>query len=232
MGFRIIFGEACRTRALSHSSRRAKKGCGVASMATIFNTRLDPAAFAPPFRRAAINASLQRRINESEFLRLLALTELPAGALGIDLSRLCASQRMNSDVRALVRAAAADDAAALMFDLDYSNSDVRRGEECDDGACPAPAATIAVDHPSHRHLRQHGWVSVRDWGLDVEALNAQSRALLMPRLRHERGVIVIRQPTIPALIPLLSNASLARLLEAHLGGPVRVRYDGLFSDAF
>ena len=72
-------------------------------------------------------------------------------------------------------------------------------------------------------------MGVSDWGLDLDALNKQSHKLLKPLKSNYSdpaniSILKIRDPQIPALSPLLSNSSFARLLEAHLGGPVR--YDG------
>ena len=112
------------------------------------------------------------------------------------------------------------------------------------------ASTRRARHPSRsldaaaagllESLQSRGYALVddfNDFGLDVAALEAQAAAALNLSARRAQhasasfggrmlgkiGVLKAEEP-LPALEPLLTNASLAALMRAYLGGPVR--YDG------
>ena len=100
---------------------------------------------------------------------------------------------------------------------------------CDAGrrpACPASGskAADASMRGLARRLHTHGFVRVRDWGLDIDALEAQARHAL----EHSRSVKDAQpggiEVPLPALQPLLSNASLSSAIRGYLGD--NVRYDG------
>ena len=104
-----------------------------------------------------------------------------------------------------------------------------------------PPLTRSAENPSLvlQRLERDGFVRLadwRDWGLDLDALEAQVRIAMPSRrvrpppsaaatLRKMAFGETSRAP-LPALMPLLNNAKLARVLRAYLnnGGPVR--YDG------
>ena len=117
----------------------------------------------------------------------------------------------------------------------------------------------------HDQLRDDGVLFVHDWGVDTRALAAQAHASLArsaaaqlaKRSKHEssqhnnkmngdgpfasfdaRGVPLSSFETLPAIEPILHNASIARVISAYLGGPVRfengynlIRYPPHFSPA-
>ena len=183
---------------------------------------MDGSAHAWVYNRKARLAGLghyTRRFafNQSVFDALLPGTQLRASALGIDMSPLsCMAPVRDPAVQALVEASYCESVARIMFDADY----VQMADAC--------TKARTRHHPQHKHLHEMGWVGIDDWGLDLSALRAQSTALLDEKLAiartHKAGVVTVVNPPMPALMPLLSNRSLALLLESYLGGPVR--YDG------
>lgn len=187
------------------------------SLGSLGSTRMDPLAFHSEFRTNAVAATREwhawRGGNLSRVAELLSSTLFHANALGIEFgARPCAAKMREQAVLDLVNASAGDRVTPTMFRLDYLTPD---------DACTQPWV-----NPHSSQLRDRGWVGIDDWGLDLRALQAQSTALLVNLTagKHKVGVLSIKQPPIPALEPLLANASVARILERYLGGPVR--YEG------
>ena len=179
--------------------------------------RLDPQAFM--YRRVATSFSWRTSPFSAHRLeQLCSATGLRTGALGISFATMrCEDQLRHRQVRSLVDAASADRISSAMFAIDY----LGRIDRCAENVDRSRRLT---------QLRDKGWAAVGSWGLDLVALQAQSRKHLEPLLAAQRrssggvDVISVKNPDMPALKPLLSDPSLAALLEAHLGGAVR--YDG------
>ena len=179
-----------------------------------WSRRMDPLAFHSQYRSIAVAATRGwHAFRGGRVAELLSSTSFHANALGIEFgARPCAAKMREQAVLDLVNASAGDRVTPIMFQLDYLT--------------PEDACTQPWDDPHSSQLRDRGWVGIDDWGLDLQALQAQSTALLanLTAGNHKVGVLSIKQPQMPALEPLLANVSVARLLERYLGGPVR--YEG------
>lgn len=80
--------------------------------------------------------------------------------------------------------------------------------------------------PALIHLQQAGFVCVHDWGIDHRALRDQAEKALASSAAKGSAVRQIGDDAhLPALRPLLENATVSSMLRGYLGG--RVRYDGI-----
>ena len=182
-------------------------GQSVSSPSTTNATWLDPRAFV--YQHVPISVRSRRPLNASGFMQLVAGASLPASEIGIDLANArCREQLVTRSLRHLVHDTAGDTISPLMFELDY--------------LLPKDRCSATWDCKEHRHLRDHGWVAIDDWGLDIDAMREQSQTLLASA--PKKSFVSLANPSIPALRPLLENRTLAALLESYLGGPVR--YEG------
>lgn len=90
----------------------------------------------------------------------------------------------------------------------------------------ARSTVCALDRSPPRGLRAllaHGFLRVRDWGLDLAALRAQVAAALEKSAWGIARAFRTSKTHLPALEPLLRNTSLARLIRGYLGS---ARFDG------
>jgi SAM-dependent methyltransferase len=160
------------------------------------------------------HALTNRHVDTRRLEELCASTALSVKAIGIDMkTKLCGQQLPNASVTALIETAAADNVAPAMFAYDF----LHHVDSC----------AVTRPHSLDQHLHDHGWATVDDWGLDLNALKQQSFAILDPIKKGAQArapFISLKNPDIPALHPILGNSSLGALLKAYLGGPVR--YDG------
>ena len=98
---------------------------------------------------------------------------------------------------------------------------------------PAEAAR-PLDAQMLQSLHWHGFAKVSDWGLDLRRLVQQANSVLEAEALQAQkksgeppGKIskLLQLASLPALKPLLENASIANALSSYLGGPVR--FDGI-----
>ena len=74
-------------------------------------------------------------------------------------------------------------------------------------------------------MRRAGFAKVDDWGLEMDALRQQVEAALSNRRHvHVDAAHITSDAPLPALEPLLRNASVQQLIRGYFGGPAR--YDG------
>jgi hypothetical protein len=133
--------------------------------------------------------------------------------------------------------------------IDGARDGTRAGDMEEEGGAVLSASEARL----LRRLREHGVLMQHDWGLNMTALGEQAaanleRAALAAQQRGTRGRLSpsssqpLRHPhrsaddagvpiaaqgheyPLPALEPLLRNASLQRLISSYLGGPAR--FDG------
>ena len=189
-----------------------------------------PATAAAYFRRQAAAQtrcpSLDRLVDDGLSFTPISADFSPA------MQKLCAgTSPANETVRCVLsnREAAAA-ASALLFSA-HPGSSLR------------PRVFWEVDQPARvvlprgrpseamlGSLQANGYARVDDWGLDMDTLSSQAAAHLeranQRRVAKHRPAplsVTSREP-LPALAPLLSNRSLARIISTYLGG--RARYDG------
>ena len=153
---------------------------------------------------------------------------------------LAAAPPPSSALRQHVHKAATSDRGAV------SRSKPGKQATSDDSTCQTQpqqaAASIASKdalgaeeaQPGHvdpilRDMLSDGYAIVNDWGLDMESLSAQAQANLensaaaSNQSLRSLGRLNSLAP-LPALTPLLNNASLAAAIRAYFGGPAR--YEG------
>ena len=186
-----------------------------------------PATAAAYFRQQAAAQtrcpSLDRLVDDGLSFTPISADFTPA------MQKLCAGSSANETVRCVLsnREAAAA-ASALLFSA-HPGSSLR------------PRVFWEVDQPARvvlprgrpskamlSSLQAHGYARVDDWGLDMDTLSSQARQSLERASRRRAGKssplsVTSREP-LPALAPLLSNRSLARMISTYFGG--RARYDG------
>ena len=188
-----------------------------------------PATAAAYFRQQAAAQtrcpSLDRLVDDGLSFTPISADFTPA------MQKLCAGSSANETIRCVLsnREAAAA-ASALLFSA-HPGSSLR------------PRVFWEVDQPARvvlprgrpseamlDSLQAHGYARIDDWGLDMDALSSQAAAHLdrasqrrADKHRPEPLSVTSREP-LPALAPLLSNRSLARMISTYLGG--RARYDG------
>ena len=186
-----------------------------------------PATAAAYFRQQAAAQtrcpSLDRLVDDGLSFTPISADFTPA------MQKLCAGSSANETARCVLsnREAAAA-ASALLFSA-HPGSSLR------------PRVFWEVDQPARvvlprgrpskamlSSLQAHGYARVDDWGLDMDTLSSQAGEHLERASRRRAGKssplsVTSREP-LPALAPLLSNRSLARMISTYFGG--RARYDG------
>lgn len=156
---------------------------------------------------------------ERELMRSLRLLVFPAAAEAAHRRSLRGGARL----------------PRLMWEADLPSRQADRARRMRCAAKPPLGAAQTGCSAPLDQLGRQGWLRVDDWGLNTAALRAEAEAAL--RLHAQtpgRGgreptaappaTVVVHDAALPALEPLLRNASVAAMLRGYLGADVR--YDG------
>ena len=182
---------------------------------------LDKSAFLMPKDFLRYTKSYQQRFNSTLFSQLVAELNVRATPIGLDFSSV-PRRFLNPSglptgrrVSELLEAASPDASSKIFFEEDEPQRHVAKSK-------------LQHDTAEAAHLREHGYVSIADWNLDIAKLSQQCEAHLSQKREKHGGrlppITRIVDPSLPELRKLLINATVAKLLRSYLGE--KVRYDG------